>query len=106
MGLAKEVYRVSESFPKAERFGLTSQIRRAAVSIPSNIAEGSGRKGTREFMHFIGIAHGSLSELETQLILAINLNFTSKEGADCILKDIAALDKMLHSFYYSLKKSQ
>lgn len=75
MTLAKDVYRFTESFPKTEVFGLTSQIRRAAVSVPSNIAEGAGRNGNREFLKFLYIARGSLSELETQLILAKDIGY-------------------------------
>ena len=75
MQLVKDVYAVTTSFPKEESYGLTSQIRRAAVSIPSNIAEGAARTGTKEFLRFLSVARGSLSELETQLILAKELNF-------------------------------
>src|SRR5688572_19994093 len=70
MDLAVECYRATESFPKAELFGMTSQIRRASASIPANIAEGYGRQGSGEFMRFLAIARGSLSELETHLILS------------------------------------
>jgi four helix bundle protein len=73
--LAKATYELTSSFPADERFGLVQQMKRAAVSIPSNLAEGSGRNGAREYLHFIGIARGSLAELETQLQLAVMLNF-------------------------------
>ena len=73
--LAETVYRVTARFPKAELFALTSQMRRAAVSIPSNIAEGRARDSTREFLHFLAISRGSLAELETQLELAIRLDY-------------------------------
>ena len=76
MDLVETIYRMSSSFPKEEVYGLTSQIRRAAVSIPSNIAEGSARKSDKEFIQFISIALGSLSEVETQYQLAIRLKFT------------------------------
>ena len=73
--LAVSVYRVTEKFPGEERFGLTSQMRRAAVSIPSNIAEGAARKGRKEFAQFLHISRGSLSEMDTQLELARQLGF-------------------------------
>ena len=75
IALVKVIYRLTAAFPDSERFGLTAQMRRAAVSVPSNIAEGAARTTTREFLHFLGIASGSLSELDTQITLAKNLNF-------------------------------
>lgn len=78
--LVKSVYSLTTSFPADEKFGLTNQIRRAAVSVPSNIAEGCARLTDREFLHFLGIARGSLSELETQLIIARELGFLSAEA--------------------------
>jgi four helix bundle protein len=77
--LAETVYRVTARFPKSELFALTAQMRRAAVSIPSNIAEGRARDSTREFLHFIAISRGSLAELDTQLELAIQLDYTDSE---------------------------
>nr|WP_263405594.1 four helix bundle protein [Wenzhouxiangella sp. AB-CW3] len=73
--LVESIYRLTMRFPEQERFGLTAQIRRAAVSVPSNIAEGAGRIGDREFVRFLGIARGSLSELETQLHIAKRLGY-------------------------------
>ena len=75
--LVKEVYRLTESFPSHEMYGLTSQMRRAAVSVPSNIAEGAARKGDVEFLQFLSISRGSLSELETQVIIASELGYIS-----------------------------
>jgi four helix bundle protein len=77
--LAETVYRVTARFPKAELFCLTAQMRRAAVSIPSNIAEGRARDSRREFLHFLAVSRGSLAELETQLELAIRLDYTDSE---------------------------
>ncbi len=78
--LVELIYQVSSSFPDDERFGLISQIRRSAISITSNIAECSARKSTKELLHFISIALGSLSELETQYLIAVRLGFTSENS--------------------------
>lgn len=75
MDLVESIYRISNTFPDIEKFGLTSQIRRAAVSIPSNIAEGAGRKGDKELIQFLHIALGSLSELDTQYLIAVRLKY-------------------------------
>ncbi|TDE53950.1 four helix bundle protein [Flavobacterium sp. GT3P67] len=79
MDLVVKVYQITQLFPDSEKYGLTSQMRRAAVSIPSNIAEGAARKGDKELMQFLYIAIGSLSELETQYLIAIRLEFIIKE---------------------------
>ncbi|HEY7154084.1 MAG TPA: four helix bundle protein [Gemmataceae bacterium] len=78
IGFAKEIYMLTKCFPKEERFGLTSQVRRAAVSVSSNIAEGHTRQG-REFVHFLSVARGSLAEVESQLLLAVELDYLSFE---------------------------
>ena len=103
MDVAVETYRLTSSFPKDEMYGLTSQMRRAAVSIASNIAEGEGRKSNNEFSYFLGIALGSKSELETQLVLCERVNLlknsdtsTIKENLDDIGKMITALRKKLN----------
>jgi four helix bundle protein len=88
--LAKRVYELSASFPREEKFGLVAQIRRAVVSIPSNIAEGQARHTTKEFVQFVSHAEGSLAEVDTQLILAIELGYctevTTKESSDLVLE--------------------
>ncbi len=78
--LVEAVYLCTQAFPADERFGLTAQIRRSAVSVASNIAEGAARSGTKEFLHFLTMARGSLSELETQLIIARNLRYIEPEA--------------------------
>lgn len=78
MALVKDIYHSTQEFPREEIYALTSQMRRAAISVPSNIAEGAARTGDREFLQFLSIARGSLSELETQLILAGDLNYIQK----------------------------
>ena len=79
MDLVESIYTLTQRFPEAEKFGLTSQMRRSAVSIPSNIAEGAARKGDKEFLHFLYISLGSLSELETQYLIATRLEFIIKQ---------------------------
>ena len=80
MELVRKIYALTQTFPKEEMFGLTSQIRRAAVSIPSNIAEGAARTGTKEFAQFLNISRGSLSELETQLLIAADLGYIKNDN--------------------------
>lgn len=87
MQLAKAVYELTANFPVEERYGLAQQMRRAAVSIPSNLAEGSGRNGVKEYLHFIGISRGSLAELETQLQLALMLDFVTPDHTAFELAD-------------------
>ncbi len=87
MQLVKAVYQMTADFPVEERYGLTQQMRRAAVSIPSNIAEGAGRNGPKEYLHFIGVARGSLAELETQMQLAVMLGFANADHAAFDLAD-------------------
>jgi len=87
--LVKEIYVVTSAFPKEETYGLVSQMRRAAISIPSNIAEGAARGGTKEFIHFLGMARGSLSELETQLYISRELGFvTNAQDVDVRIEEI------------------
>jgi four helix bundle protein len=77
--LTVEVYKLSKLFPSDEKFGLTSQIRKCSVSVPSNIAEGAGRRTDGEFVNFLGIAHGSICELETQLYVALELEYLADD---------------------------
>ena len=95
MNLAKLVYKLTMRFPAEERYGLTSQLRRAAISVPSNIAEGQARKGTSEFLQFLSIAEGSLAELDTQLLLSVELGFAQQADVDPALNEIDELQKML-----------
>lgn len=95
MDLVVGCYRLSEAFPKSETYGLSSQLRRAAVSIPSNIAEGHTRQHTREFLHFVSIAQGSLAELETQILIAERLAYVTTEQIQPLLFEITELGRML-----------
>ena len=95
MELVKGVYVATRHFPKDELYGLTSQLRRAAVSIPSNIAEGCGRKSRNELRHFLGQARGSLAEVETQLELARSLGYLDSVAATALLSKAAQLGRML-----------
>jgi len=95
MDVAVETYRLTRAFPKDEMFGLTSQMRRAAVSIASNIAEGEGRKSKNEFSHFLGIALGSKSELETQIVLSERVNLLKSSETESIKKSLDDIGKML-----------
>jgi four helix bundle protein len=104
MDLAVAAYRLTESFPSHEQFGLRSQIHRAAVSVPSNVAEGHGRSITREYLHYLAIAHGSLMELETQVDLAARLGFATRLTADGVLRDAAECGRMLHGLIRRLKE--
>jgi len=96
--LAVDVYKATASYPTDERFGLTSQIRRASVSISSNIAEGAGRNSKKEFCNFLGIANGSAYELQTQLVISNKLNLLQDDLLNDLLKQIEELQKMNYAF--------
>lgn len=104
MDLSRKLYILTKSFPKEEIYGITSQIRRASVSIPSNIAEGYARKSRKEYIQFYSIAYGSVSELETQLILARDFGYINEKdfsAAENLLHEVA---KMLHVLLIRLKE--
>jgi four helix bundle protein len=103
MELVTEIYRMTQGFPKEELFGLTSQIRRAAVSVPSNIAEGKGRLSKGEFRQFLGNARGSLAELETQILIAQNLQYLHGAEANRLLAMVEEVGKVLNGLLSAVK---
>ena len=104
MDLAETVWRLTGAFPAQERFGMTSQLRRAASSVPANIAEGAGRSGTGEFLQFLGIASGSLAETETFLLLAERLQLLPPERSKAALDQADAVGRMLTALKRSLRE--
>lgn len=102
--LVKEIFILTNEFPKSELYGLISQIRRAAVAIPSNIAEGYGRKSAKEYAQFYSIAYGSALELETQIIIAKELHFVEKERFIKVEKLLEEILRMLNSMTAKMKK--
>ena len=106
MSFVTEIYKVSKSFPKEEVYGLTSQIRRSAVSVPSNISEGYGRQGINDYLRFLNIAIASLFELQTQLEIAFNLKFIKKEIFEELYELSREIERMLSSFIRSIKSKR
>jgi four helix bundle protein len=102
MDLVVTVYGITAKLPASEQFGLVTQMRRCAVSIPSNVAEGWGRQATGEYRHHLSFSRGSLLELERQLLLCQRLNYLSKNEADLVLKEIAEISKMFGSLIAKL----
>ncbi|KAA9325426.1 four helix bundle protein [Adhaeribacter soli] len=106
MELAKSVYKVTANFPPNEKYGLTSQINRASVSIPSNIAEGAGRNSDKEFLQYLNIALGSAFELETQLILAQAFGFINDSVLAELVTQLQKIQKMINGFKDRLRKEK
>ena len=105
MDLVESVYMVSRSFPREEMYALTSQIRRASVSIASNIAEGQGRRTTSDFLRHLSIAYGSLLETETQILIAQRLHYLAKPKAEGAIKQAAEVGRLLNGLMASLTRS-
>jgi four helix bundle protein len=105
MQLVTDTYLITESFPKNEMFGLTSQLKRAVVSIPSNIAEGQGRDSTKEFLYHLSVAYASLMEAETQIQIAVNLSFIEEHKANNLFQKCGEVGRMLNGLTRSLRKS-
>ncbi|NLE42102.1 MAG: four helix bundle protein [Lentisphaerae bacterium] len=103
MDLSEQVYRVTQLFPRTEIYGMTSQLRRASVSIPANIAEGWGRQSTGDYIHFLKISQGSAAELDTELLLAQRLNLTEPESLTPLIERTLEEQKMLRALIQSLQ---
>jgi four helix bundle protein len=101
--LTVDIYKISKEFPSDEKFGLISQMRRSSVSIPSNIAEGAGRRTDGEFANFLGIALGSVCELETQLFVAHELEYLKDDDFMSLTSELTEIQKMLYSFILKFK---
>ena len=99
-----QIYRLSKHFPNEEKYGLTAQIRRSALSIPSNIAEGYGRKTTVDYIRFLYIAYGSLCELETQIMLSGDLTYLEQKDLENLKRNLSDVERMLKALIRSLEK--
>ena len=106
MQLAKDIYVVTKKFPKSEQYGLTSQLRMAAVSVPTNTAEGAARKGDREFIQFLYISLGSLSKLETLILLSVEFLYITESESKKLLESITTCSKLVYGLIKSLKNKQ
>jgi four helix bundle protein len=106
MDLVIEIYRTTENFPSQEIYGLTNQIRRAAISIPSNIAEGAARQTKKEFTNYLHMAQGSLSELDIQIELASRLGYFDQETFRMLDERLERIDKMITGLIHHLSKSE
>ena len=106
INLVSRVYAITKCFPKGEMFGLTNQMRRCAVSIPSNIAEGSARNSTKEYIRFLYIAFGSLTELETQIIISQELRFINENESNLLQEQISVISKMLQGLIKYLNSKE
>ncbi len=106
MTLVEQIYRLSEAFPRHEIYGLTNQLRRAAVSVPSNIAEGHTREHTKEYLNHLSMAQASLAEVETQLEIAVRLKYVSPEHNQALVDQIGSLGKQLYALRNALLKKQ
>ncbi len=103
MDLVVQTYRVTLGWPRNELYGLTNQVRRASVSVPANIAEGQGRSSTKEFLHHLSIAHGSLREVETHLLISQRLGYTDESTCNVVLSQASEVGRILQGLMKSLQ---
>jgi four helix bundle protein len=104
MDLVEGVYNVSKCWPPTETYGLVNQIRRAAVSIPSNVAEGQDRTSDREFLQFLSVAHGSLREVETQLLISKRLGYTTQHDVETLIEQAAEVGRLMQGLIRRLRR--
>lgn len=104
MEMARSIYKITEQFPSQENFGLTTQLRRAAVSVSSNIAEGEGRGSRQDFIRFLYIAHGSLREAETQILLAGSLEYVNSETVEQVMSLAGEVGRLIQGLIKSLRR--
>jgi four helix bundle protein len=104
MDLVETIYRTTSTFPREEIYGLTSQVRRAAISIPSNIAEGNGRNTTRDYVHFLGMAYGSVKEVETQVLIAERLQYINSSRSDELVRLTGEIARLISGLMNSLNR--
>lgn len=105
MDLALECYQMTKKFPKSETYGISSQLQRAVISVPANIAEGRSRRHTKEFLQHLSIAYGSLAEVETYVLFAERLNYITKDQLDRLMLKTAEIGRMINGLQRSLKKN-
>jgi len=105
MDLVESVYRISDRFPRREMYSLVDQVRRAAVSVPSNIAEGQAHRSRREFAHFLQHSRGSLAEIETQLLIAVRLHYIDQSAAAPVLNQVAEVGRIVNGLVASLSSA-
>jgi four helix bundle protein len=103
MDLVEGVYRATRSWPKEELYGLTNQVRRAAVSVPANVAEGQGRRSSQEFLHHVSIAHGSLREVETHLLISRRLGYSDEATCEAVMLQTAEVGRLLNGLMRRLR---
>jgi four helix bundle protein len=106
LNFVTKIYKITAKYPNEEKFGLVSQMRRAAVSIPSNIAEGAARNSKKEFINFLHIAQGSSAELETQILISRNLSFIAPSDTDPLLQELEEVSRMIIGLQNSLRSSK
>jgi four helix bundle protein len=104
IAIAKEIYAIARSLPVEERFAMANQLRRAAVSVPTNIAEGSRRSGRQDFAHFLNVAEGSAAELESLLVMTVELGYQQPATTDPVVKQLDELQRMIVAFRRTVEK--